>query len=79
MITLGASSGVTAVSELELLGAVALVMAIALFATSRRTLRLRRSRAMVVLISGGWLAVGIGVLLGRAGLRWCRRRRCRPN
>lgn len=67
-ITLGASAGETTIEELKLLGVVALLMAIALFATNRRTLALRRSRAMVVLISGGWLAVGFGVLLGRGGL-----------
>ncbi|GAB4552062.1 MAG: hypothetical protein Tsb0013_14260 [Phycisphaerales bacterium] len=64
LTTLGASAEGTSVGELELLGVVAMLMALALFATSRRTLRLRRSRPMVVLISGGWLAVGVGVLLG---------------
>ena len=65
--TLGASAGETTVGELQLLGVVALLMAFALFATSRKTLSLRSSRPMVVLISGGWLAVAFGFLLGEGG------------
>jgi len=53
---------------LEAFVAIALLAALALLATSARFRRLRRSRAMTMLISGGWLAVGIGVALGPSGV-----------
>lgn len=65
-MALGASGGGAGVEELRLLGALAVLMVLALLATNRRTMRLRRSGAAAALISGGWVAVGAGVLLGPA-------------
>lgn len=68
LFTLAASAGETSPDQLKLLGAIVLLVVIALFTTSRATLRMRRSRAMILLLSGGWLAVGVGVALGPGGL-----------
>src|SRR5690606_36242201 len=44
------------------------LVALALIATSKRLYRVRRSRPMALLISGGWLSVGAGMLVGPNGL-----------
>ena len=43
------------------------VSVLALLATSRRLYSLRRRRPMIVLVSGGWLAIAAGVALGPSG------------
>ena len=44
--------------------AILIVTVIALISTGKMAYRLRRSRLMVVLLSGGWLAIFAGMLLG---------------
>lgn len=44
--------------------AIATVVTVALLLATKPTYRLRRSRPVVVLISGGWITLGLGVLLG---------------
>lgn len=44
--------------------AIATVVTVALLLATKPTYRLRRSRPVVVLLSGGWLTLGLGVLLG---------------
>ncbi|MEC9373532.1 MAG: cation:proton antiporter [Planctomycetota bacterium] len=53
---------------LESFIAIVLLSVIALVAASPRFLRLRRSRPMTLLLSGGWLAVITGALLGPSGI-----------
>ncbi len=52
---------------MEVFFAIALIVVIALLATSARLYRIRRTRAMSLLVSGGWLALAVGVALGPAG------------
>jgi Kef-type K+ transport system membrane component KefB len=47
--------------------AILLLISLALLATSPRLYRLRRRRPVVVMISGGWLAIAAGVLIGPRG------------
>ncbi len=58
---LGSADGPTA---LAVFLAVALVVALSLFATSRLFQRVQRVRIVAALISGGWLAVAVGFILG---------------
>ena len=44
--------------------AILIVIGLGLLSSGRVTYRLRRSRLMVVLLSGGWLAIFVGMLLG---------------
>ncbi len=44
--------------------AILIVIGLGLLSSGRLTYRLRRSRLMVVLLSGGWLAIFVGMLLG---------------
>lgn len=44
--------------------AILIVTAVALFSSAKFVYRLRRNRVMVVLLSGGWLSIFVGMLLG---------------
>jgi hypothetical protein len=48
---------------------IVLLVALALIVSSRLAFRVRRARPVMVLESGGWLAMGVGVLLGPEGSR----------
>jgi hypothetical protein len=48
--------------------AILLIVIVALFSVSARTFRFRRSRIVVALVAGGWLHVGVGILIGPAML-----------
>lgn len=51
-------------SALAVFLALVLVVSLSLFATSRLFYRIQRNRVVAALVSGGWLAVAVGFLLG---------------
>ncbi|MFG0331387.1 MAG: cation:proton antiporter [Phycisphaerales bacterium] len=55
--------------NLRVLGGVLLILGLGLLATSKTFYRFRRYHLFARLISSGWPAIGVGILLGPAGFR----------
>jgi hypothetical protein len=55
---------------MQILLGLALVVVLALGASSKRFWRLRRTRVGAVLTTGGWLMLGVGMLLGPHGIKF---------
>ncbi len=60
----GAEGGISALHALEVFGAAVLVVTLALLATSRRLYRFQRIAPIGAIITGGWLAIFLGFILG---------------
>lgn len=54
---------------LRIFAAIVMLVVLALLATGERSYKLQRKRFIAPLLSGGWLALGVGVLLGPFGLQ----------
>ncbi len=64
MLASTGEEGTSTLAALRVFLAVAIVVVLSLFATARPFYRIQRTRAVGALISGGWAAIAVGILLG---------------